>query len=131
MVAQYNLKKARLAFFLGQKLNIDDRHPTMIHSSLIFSDELFLVPDKKLVQSTEQSNLRLPPVCQVDKYAPRYGFAHGGDEMLLSLTRRPEEKKYGGTKNEFDRFIASFTFSFRYQNSISIYSIESRMVIRR
>ena len=113
MVAQYNLKKARLAFFLGQKFDINDRFPTMIDSHLpVFSDELILVPSETTGEDekTAQSTTLPPPVCQVDKYAPHYGFGKGDDEMLVFLTRKPEENKYGSKKNESDQIITLLIF---------------------
>ena len=107
IVPYYNLKRARLAFFLGQKLNLNEPFPTMIDShGLILSDEFILLPTEKNddndkpVESTGQSDPLPSHVCRIDRYAPHFGYTIGSDEMLLSLTKKPEETKYGSRKRE-------------------------------
>lgn len=70
---------------------------------LIFSDEFTLLPEKndeKPIESTSQPDPPPVPVCSVDRYAPHYGYAKDGDEMLVSLTKKPEETKYGSRAKE-------------------------------
>jgi hypothetical protein len=106
IVPEYNLKKAQLAFFIGQKVNVTDIFPTIIDSSLtILSDEMTLVPDQETAEdndspeSAAKASPPPPPECGMPKYAPRYGYVEGNDEMLIFYTKKLEEKKYGSKTN--------------------------------
>jgi hypothetical protein len=119
MVAQYNLKKAHLAFFIGEKINANSEFPQVIEPRLTeFSEIMTLVSDGP----TDKSNSSSLPDCGVDQYAPRYGYTDGGDLMLIFLTRKPDERKNGSRKNSFfSKFFISL--SHRNTNYISISSI--------
>ena len=90
----------------GQKLNINDKFPTIIDPYVsIISDEMTLIPDQESIEdnestkSTTESNSSSPPECRMYKYASRYGYTEGNDEVLIFYNKKLEEKKYGSKNN--------------------------------
>lgn len=100
MVQEYNLKKMELAFSIGQKLNLNDRFPTIVDGDVIvFSEEMFDNFEKEtseVIEHTESLTNSPAPPCHVKKYAPKYGYARGNDDLLIFYEKKLEEKKYGG-----------------------------------
>lgn len=60
---------------------------------IIFSDVMVLLPDAPAKPTTTSNH------CYMRKYAPRYGYTDGGEEMIILFTTKLNEKKYGSTKN--------------------------------
>lgn len=56
------------------------------------------------IQAVNERLAITPPVCRVYKYAPRYGFDRGEEEMVIFLTNKLEPMKYGGSTS-FSFFI--------------------------
>jgi len=105
IVGEYNLKKAQLAFFIGQKHDVNDIFPTIINPSLIiFSEDMIMVSDEgtvedeKSTESAAKSNPSPPPECLMRNYAPRRGYTDGDQEILIFYEKKLEEKKYGSKK---------------------------------
>ncbi len=124
MVAEYQLKQAHLAFFIGKRINPTDNFPRVIDLGLTeLSEEMTLFPDASTGSSAQPKS----PPCNVYQYAPRYGYTDGNDLMLVFLTRKPNERINGSKKNYFS--LKSFTaHSYRDTNHISISHTQSRMV---
>jgi hypothetical protein len=77
---------------------------------------MILVPDEGTTEDDRSdepaaiSNVPPPPECRMYKYAPRYGYTQGNDEMLIFFTRKLEEKKYGSKKNtDLHQFVIYFS----------------------
>ncbi|CAF4732012.1 unnamed protein product [Rotaria sp. Silwood1] len=107
IVQEYNLKKTQLAFTIGRKKNIEDKFPTILDLGLtIYSEEMVEDAEKEIVEDTRPTESVVqshspPPDCRMYKYAPRYGYTTGKEEVLIFYTKKLEENKYGNLQITF------------------------------
>jgi hypothetical protein len=70
-------------------------------NTTVFSEEMIEGACKELdddngIPSPNAKSVPAPPICRVDKYAPRYGFDGSQEDMVIFLTKKLEPTKYGG-----------------------------------
>ncbi|CAF0934854.1 unnamed protein product [Adineta steineri] len=97
LIQEYNLKTMHLSFIIGKKQNINDKIPRFVDPKLIIFSRKFeelANRDNESNEPTAISDVSIPD-CSIYKYAPRYGYTTGDDEMLLFFSRKLEVKKYG------------------------------------
>ncbi|CAF3462000.1 unnamed protein product [Rotaria sp. Silwood1] len=126
IVQEYNLKKTQLAFTIGRKINIEDKFPTILDLGLtIYSEEMVEDAEKEIVEDTRPTESVVqshspPPDCRMYKYAPRYGYTTGKEEVLIFYTKKLEENKYGNLQVTFQYDISNI----EWQTSFAATDIE-------
>jgi len=91
-----------LVFTVGRRIINNNQVSTELYpDTKVFSKEMVEganneCEDDNDTQSTSERPILSPPNCRLYKYAPRYGFDVSQEDMVISLTNKPEPKKYGG-----------------------------------
>ncbi|CAF4203164.1 unnamed protein product, partial [Adineta steineri] len=104
LIQEYNLKTMHLSFIIGKKDNMNDKVPRFVDPKLIIFSRKFEELENRDNESNEPTAIAdvSIPDCSIYKYAPRYGYTTGNDEMLLFFSRKLEVKKYGELEVTFE-----------------------------
>lgn len=103
IIEEYNLKHTYLAFTILEPVFCEGQITgyAPVPQSTVFSQAMI---DNEGEQTTsEQTSLSAAASvddtisnCRIQQYAPRYGFKSGGEEMIIILTSKLDQKKAGG-----------------------------------
>lgn len=101
-ISEYNLGKSQLAFTIAKKVTMNGQTFMVTYpDTTIFSDEMIEGGGNESDPDNDTSSSNEPlkssaSICQVYKYAPKYGFDTSIEDMVIFLTNKLEVKKYGG-----------------------------------
>ena len=102
-----NENACQLAFTIIKMLNNETDDIGVLEDTIIFSEVIVedsessstctSNPSNNENDNTTNNSLEQAPIAaRIWKYAPRFGFHEGGDDVLVILQKRPEIRKYGG-----------------------------------